>query len=279
MGQCPVKTVPKRRFGLFQGKAVEVTQNKDISTTFQKGLLIMRAISTGRGAKTIASLSRQTGFDRATVRRLCLTLVQEGFALQSDQGFLLSPRILTFAGDFLSANDIGLSVEPQLTAFAERLGGDIGLAVLDGARAVYVAHSRVIETRISFGFTTGSTLPLLPTAIGRMLLAGAPEPERVALIAQAPLEQHTTTTCMDRSQIADQIRAAAQSGASCVTGEFEDGICGLAVPIGRPGQAKAVLGTSIPASAPDLARRQDHALDILRDAARTLKTLNALQYW
>ena len=90
----------------------------------------------------MAEISRLTGFDRATTRRLCLSLIETGYLSKSDQNLCLTPKILSVAGGYLEANDIGLSVQPILDQFAGELQGEISLAVRDGNRAVYVAKSK-----------------------------------------------------------------------------------------------------------------------------------------
>ncbi|MFT4708661.1 MAG: IclR family pca regulon transcriptional regulator, partial [Ascidiaceihabitans sp.] len=145
--------------------------NKDNASTFAKGLSVLSCFETGRRDLTMAEISRITGFDRATTRRLCLTLEDSGYLHKQDRIFQLSPKILAVAGGYLTSNAIGRSVQPILNQLAEEFEGEIALALRDGDRAIYVARSAPSSARVSFGFSVGSTLPLLPTAIGRMLLA------------------------------------------------------------------------------------------------------------
>ena len=48
--------------------------NKDNASTFAKGLAVLECFADGSTALTMAEIARRTGFDRATARRLCLTL-------------------------------------------------------------------------------------------------------------------------------------------------------------------------------------------------------------
>lgn len=254
-------------------------QDKSISTTFLKGLDVLRAFHSGDTDLTQADLARRTGFDRATVRRLCLTLVSAGYVTDSERGYRLAPKVLTLAGSFLRANAVGHAIQPVLNACADRLGGEVTLAVRDHLDALFVAQSTTKLARVSFGFTIGSTLPLLPTAVGRMLLAGLSPDERAALIAAAPIESYTADTEIDRARIAERIDAAARTGTAIVQGEYEAGICGLAVPITVLGRSRAVLGTSLPlASVQDDACRAA-ALSDMQVAAVRLAELPALHYW
>lgn len=253
-------------------------QNRNISTAFMKGLDLLMAYRDGPAGMTLAELSKRTGMDRATVRRLCLTLTQAGFMVQVDRVFQLSPRVLTLGGSFLAAQDIGHAVQPVLNAFSERVGGEITLAVRDGDRALYVASSSTVDARISFGLTVGSTLPLLSTAVGRMILASLPGSERSALLAELPLEAFTEQTCLDRAVLAREIDSIAASGVSVVNGEYEAGICGIAVPIGPPSQVRGVLGSTLPLSLTDLAGKQAETIFQLQQAATALSKTRSLVY-
>ena len=244
---------------------------KDKASTFAKGLAVLDCFSGGRTDLTMADIARLTGFDRATARRLCLTLESSGYLTKRDKFLHLTPKVVAVAGGYLTSQGIGRLVQPMLNQFAEELEGEIALAVRDGTRAVYVARSAVSTARLSFGFSVGSTLPLLPTAVGRMLLAGGPEGEREVLVANCPLEQHTPATNMNRASILGIVQHAATEGYAHSVAEFEAGAAGVAVPIPDISGTQAVLATT--ASVNQLAREGelDRVLDILRRAAMSLR--------
>ena len=254
-------------------------QNRDISTTFLKGLALLRAFETDAVGLTLAELARRTGYDRATVRRLCLTLVEAGYMTQSERGFRLSPRVLTLAGSFLRANEIGYSVQPVLNEHAGRLGEEISLAVRDGERALYVAQSATVASRVSFGMTVGSTLPLLTTAAGRMILATLPPEERAGLIRDLPIERHTPETTTDRDEIAATVEDIARTGLARADGQYEAGISGLAVAVRRGSRVAGVVGTTLPLGSPEFDRRAADAVSALQRAAADLAGLQSLDHW
>lgn len=243
---------------------------RDTASTFAKGLALLSCFEEGQGDLTMADLARLTGFDRATARRLCLTLEQSGYLYRRGKSLRLAPKVLVVAGGYLRAEQIGKSVQPVLNQFAEELDGEIALAVRDGNRAVYVARSAVASARLSLGLSVGSTLPLLPTAVGRMLLAGCERPERDKMIAECPLDPFTAQTTLDRAAIGALIQIAETQGYAYVAHEFEMGAAGIAVPVRGISQTQAVLATT--ASAHDLATsdQQAHTLNILRKAAISL---------
>lgn len=157
---------------------------RDTASTFAKGLAVLSCFEGGRSDLTMADIARLTGFDRATARRLCLTLQSSGYLYKHEKVLRLTPKVLAIAGGYLKAEYIGKTVQPTLDQFAKELDGEIALAVRDGSRAIYVARSAVPSARLSLGLSVGSTLPLLPTAVGRP--APTFRPIRMPALARGP---------------------------------------------------------------------------------------------
>lgn len=244
---------------------------KNGASTFAKGLKVLSCFETGRRDLTMADISRLTGFDRATARRLCLTLEDNGYLQKDDRAFRLTPKILAVAGGYLTSNDFGRAVQPILNQFAEEFEGEIALAMRDGDRAIYVARSAISSARVSIGFSVGSTLPLLPTAVGQMLLARGLGNELDTDLSRLTPEKLTEATDMDLVSIRTKIAQAARQGYAFVRNEFEMGAAGIAVPIGNIGALPAVLATSASINQFDKTVEFDRALDVLRRAGMSLR--------
>lgn len=214
------------------------------SSTLVKGMAVFRAFDDARTHMTLAEIAGVTDLDRATVRRLVLTLVQLGYLRRDERRFSLSPRVLTLAGNFLRGNRFGTLVQPLLDRCAVRIGTTVSLAVVDEQAAVYVAQSTTTDSDVTFGFTVGSRLPLLHTAIGRAALAFGDPVWSADVVRDAAFERYTADTTMARDQIARRVADCKVAGYSVVDGEFEAGVTGFAVPVGWPGELCAVIGTS-----------------------------------
>lgn len=237
--------------------------NGDGASTFAKGLRVLECFAGGASGLTMAEVARRSGLDRAAARRLCLTLIDSGYLVQTGRGLDLTARILPVAAGYLSRHQIGRLVQPVLNQAAEDLGGEIALAVRDGERAVYVARSATARARVTLGFSVGSTLPLSSTAVGRMLLAQSEDPARATVAAGGP-------EAAEAEGLRGRVEAARAAGYAHVQNEFELGAAGLAVPCGRLGAAVAVVGTTAPAGSFDTPEKRDPVLAILRRAAMNL---------
>lgn len=264
---------------------------RNISSTFLKGIDVLRCFKDGKTNLTMADIAKELGFDRATVRRLCLTLVEAGLLLQSDRKFRLSPAVMTFAGSFLQANNFGSMVQPLLNRVSLDIGGEVSLAVLDHDEVLYLAQSATKDARISLGLTIGSTLPVIPTATGRMLLACLSLTHRRAILDRLHPNKYTPLTLSDKADIAAQIEQAEQQGFCAVNGEYEPGICALSVPIsgvysrqadssssenasGIGQRLPAVLGTTLPLNVPQFETKREATLASLQIAASRLNQLH-----
>lgn len=221
---------------------------RDISSTFIKGMSVLKAFDTASTHLTLPQITRATGLDRATTRRLVLTLVHLGYVKQNDRVFSLTPRILVLAGGFLQARQFGKIIEPLMRSFTGRIDESISMAMIDGYQAVYVAHAGAKADSVSMGFTIGSKVPLLSSAIGRSLVAACPDAQAKDLIENAPLQKFTDATNLDRDEIAKDIQLTASRGYAFVDGEFEAGIAALAVSVATHETGPAAFGVSADAS-------------------------------
>ncbi|MEX0284485.1 MAG: IclR family transcriptional regulator C-terminal domain-containing protein [Paracoccaceae bacterium] len=241
--------------------------NREISKTFVKGIRVLRAFDDADTHLTLADLAVKTGLDRASVRRLVLTLVELGYVRKSGRSFVLTPRVLALAGSFFQGNAFGIEVQPLLNRFSERLEGPVSLSIREEDAAVFVGQSAPRNQPVTFGFTVGSRLPLSHTAIGRMILAYDDPAQTVTYLSETPLQQYTASSLTDRDAIAASVTTCRTHGFAIVDNEFEAGVTAFAVPVGPIGGLKAVVGTSFPNSgSPDPTR----IIPILQELAREL---------
>lgn len=248
---------------------------RDVSSTFVKGLSVLAAFDEGHARRTLPEIGKATGLDRAAVRRLVITLVDQGLLEKTGKTFALTPKILTYGASYLRGNAVGSVVQPVLNRHSQELGREIALAALSDGAAVYVAQASLKGAEVSFGFTVGSRLPVLHTAIGRMLLAYGAQDSCEAALAGAPLTRYTANSLMDRDQIAAQVALARDQGYALVRDEFERGIAGLAVPVGAFGQSRTVIGVSAPAAYFDDTTKRADCLGILQLCANDLAHADA----
>lgn len=250
-------------------KPMQKTEQRDLSLTFIKGLAVLKAFDAEHTHLSFSDIARLCDIDRAAARRLTLTLEYLGYVRRQGRAFVLTPKILILAGGFLQSHQYGKLVQPILETRSRAIDAPISLAVIDEQSAVYVAQATVDPTRVSFGFTVGSRLPLLQSAIGRALVSGLDAASRADCINTCPLEPYTSQSILDRELIAKEVEAARQSGHAIVRCEFEPRVTGLAVPLVTRGDLPFAVGTSVAEASLD-DDRQAAILDTLHSSASAL---------
>lgn len=216
----------------------------DTSLTFAKGLCVLKCFDAEAQQLTIPEIARRCGMDRAVARRLVLTLVRLGYVRQNGRSYTLSPRILVLAGGFLQGRRFGLAIQPVLEGFAAQCGQPLSMAMRDGDDAIFLAHTGGEGMAPRLGFTVGSRLPLLVTAMGRALVVQEPPERRARLVAEAPLTAWTERTVTDRAVLAEMIENAPPNGIMHCRGEFEPGVTATAIGFRCSGGEIAAVGHS-----------------------------------
>ena len=118
---------------------------------------------------TLTEMAAAAGLTRAGARRLLLTLVAAGYAAQEGRRFVLTPRLLGLARQWLDGTSLWTYAEPHMRVVAAELKESCSAAVLSDADVVYVA--RVAGERImSVALHVGTRLPAYCTSMGRVLL-------------------------------------------------------------------------------------------------------------
>ena len=101
-------------------------------TAFSRGLRIISCFSSARPSLTIAEVAKAAGLNRATARRLLLTLEADGYASQRDGRYSLTPRVLDLGYSYLSSLPLDALLYPSLFAVADRFRESCSAGMLDG---------------------------------------------------------------------------------------------------------------------------------------------------
>jgi IclR family pca regulon transcriptional regulator len=197
---------------------------------FLKGLKVIQSFDNDRQRQSIADISRATGFDRASCRRLLLTLVHAGFAEHDGKYFWLSPRVLRLSYAYLRS----ASLPNILQSYLETLSGEIhescSASVLEGNQVVYIARASY-QRVMSINLRVGSALPIHCSSMGRVLLAGLPPEEARQRLEAVELVPLTSTTCTSVDALIAEIDRVREQGFAIVDQELEVGLRSIAVPV------------------------------------------------
>lgn len=231
--------------------------------SFERGLSVIRSFGAGGARMTLAEVARAADLNRATARRLLITLEELGYVRRADDRFALTPRVLDLGYAYLSSFALPELALPYLEQLSEELHEASSVGVLDGTDVVYVARvpaNRVMTVSIGLG----TRFPAYRTSLGRVLLAALPE-EQVAAVWEASDRTGTTPrTVTDLDELRDQLAVVRSRGYALVDQELELGVRSVAAPIhDRSGDTVAAVNVSTHANRTPKAELQQRFVPVL----------------
>lgn len=169
------------------GEREKLEGDRKFVVALARGLDVLRAFRARDGFLGNQEIAERTGLAKATVTRLTYTLCQLGYLTQNPRlgKYQLAPGAITLGYAALANLGIRQVARPHMERAAEQLGAPVALGVLYRNSALYVAIARG-KASFSVQLDIGSRIPLATTAIGRALLAAAPEEVYEERIAELP---------------------------------------------------------------------------------------------
>lgn len=222
--------------------------DRDFINSLARGLEVISAFSRSKPAMTLSDMSRATGMTRATVRRLLLTLVREGYAKTDGKYFSLKPKVLKLGFAVISSMGIWEVAQPIMTNLSERLQESCFAVVLDGDEVTYVAKANSKRV-VNIGINVGSRAPVHAVSSGRVLLAGLDDKEVQQILDRGQFEKLTPHTTVSKVKLREEIQEVRALGWSIVNQELEIGLRSISVPIrGTDGEVLAALNVCCPSA-------------------------------
>jgi DNA-binding IclR family transcriptional regulator len=216
----------------------------DPASVLGKVVTVLEAFSADDSGVSFAELQRRTGLPKATLHRIARDLVAARLLTRIDGDYHLGSYLFDL-GMRASVERTLLEVAtPFLEDLYERTHETVHLGLREGAEIVYVAkfggHRQVVSpSRI------GGRMPLHSTAIGKALLAWAPEEERIEVLS-GPLRRLTPRTVTAPGTLRQQLDRIKETGVSFEYEESRAGVVCVAAPVldpdDRPVAAISVAG-------------------------------------
>ena len=234
-----------------------------------RGLDVLKGLGTltSDGA-TLSDVASLVKLDRATARRILLTLAEIGYVTTDGKRFFMAPKVLELGFAYFSAMTLWERVQPILNDLSEKQKGAVSLGVLDGEDVIYVARAQNRRSIYTLNVSVGSKFPIYCSSIGRVLLSGMADQDIKALLKRIDLAKRTPKTTTKIGDIMDEIGRIRKQGYCISDEETEIGIRSIAVPIYDLDQ-KIIAGfnASVQASVADNRALVKEFLPLLRTAA------------
>ncbi len=236
-----------------------------------RALQILTVFNVERQRLTLAELSEILAIPKATVLRLCSTLMEYGF-LRFNGEKQYSPGLKLFELGALVFASFSLRkiAAPFLIKLQEKLGKTVFLGVLQDSELVYLDKKEDIAHVIRFGSHIGLRRPPYFGMLGQMLMAHLPDEKVAELLKRRPLTAFTRKTITDETLFRQRLAAIRSQGYFIDNGEAMDGITGISAPVRDfTGNVVAAIGVGFISSA-------ENGKGLKRIIKETVKSADAL---
>src|SRR5580765_1472289 len=199
------------------------------SQSLERGLAILSAFKPATPELGISELARVLGLTRSTSHRYVSTLARLGYLPQNPQSrkYRLGPRVLDLGFSAINSMELRQIAATHLQQLSDETGHTVNMAILDGTDIVYIERCRSSQQgqrEIDLNLHVGSRLPAYCTSMGKVLLAGLPEPEALA----------------------DALAAVRDAGIAVNNEELAYGLRSIAVPVrDRSGVVAAAINLAV----------------------------------
>jgi DNA-binding IclR family transcriptional regulator len=240
--------------------------------SLERALQILTVYKRDKQAYTLVQLSRALNLSKATVHRLCATLVKYDFLTFDDHAkqYSLGLKLFELGGLVFFSFSLRRIATPHLIALQAKTGKTIFLGILRNEEVVYIDVKDDPSNYIRFGSHIGQRRPPYFGMLGQTLLAFLPEEDVEELLKRHPLQALTRKSITDNSRFKERLAAIRSQGYFVDEGEAIDGIAGVAAPIRDFG------GNVVAAVAVGFLLRSEDRKGLKKIIRETLKTASAI---
>lgn len=213
-----------------------------------KAFTILEAIASARQAMTMSELVRVCGLTKPTAHRITTALIEMGYVEKEPlkRGLIEGPKLISLALTTLSAAAPRNRRHAILRSVSEKTGETCNFGILAGSEVIYLDR---VEAKwpLALRYEAGSRVPAHCTAIGKLLLALLPPPERAAAIASMPLTPLTSRSITDPAKLSEALERINRTRIGIDDQEFIDGVVCVSVPVvTKSGQVVGGIAVSAP---------------------------------
>jgi IclR family acetate operon transcriptional repressor len=217
--------------------------------TVDKAMKLLAFFTTTQPEIGLSDLARLAGFDKASTRRLLVSLHKHSFVEQNPETrkYRLGAGFLHLARVREATFPIRTVIQPVLDRLARTTGETAHASTPAGGHLATIGVAEPNRaTRVHVD--PAEKLPYHATASGIVFLAFS-DPGLVDSALDRPLEKHTPHTLTKPDQIRDQVRRAYEDGFAISDQGFEDEVIGMAAPyFGAAGMVAGAVAVATPSS-------------------------------
>ncbi len=199
-----------------------------------KLLTIIEFLSQYPNGCSLKDISIATGFDKATIHRLLVTLEnrQYIYQLKTNKNYRLTVKFLHIAHNALSSEFIG-KVRPILADLLQKTGETINITSRENDNIVFQDKIEPINVTFRTKAYIGMYSQMYCSAAGKCFLAFSTKSEQLAYLQRNSgiMQQLTKNTITDEKEFLLELEKTRQQGYAFDNEENESGISCVAAPI------------------------------------------------
>lgn len=204
--------------------------------TLGKAIALLELVVMSPQPLRFTDILQRSGQPRGTLHRQLVHLLEEGLLEQKDdQTYVAGVRLLTFASQAWSGNDLRSIAAPHLRVLHEKTQESVHLGVLRGAEIVYLdkidgKHAVRMYSQI------GRVSPAYCTGVGKAALSLLSDTELDDVASAMAFHPYTQNTIISTTQLKQEINNIRHCGYGFDLEEHETGIQCIAVPVSARGR-------------------------------------------
>ncbi|HQH83603.1 MAG TPA: IclR family transcriptional regulator, partial [Syntrophorhabdus sp.] len=227
---------------LMTGDDRETFYNKSL----ERALQIMNAFRADRQELTIGQLAEILHLSRATVTRLCTTLVKYDYLKKNPESkkYSLGIRLFDLGSIVFDSFSLRRVASPHLSRLQMKVGKTIYLGVMDNDELLYIDKREDPRNPVSFTSRVGTRRPPYWGMLGIVLMAYLAVSEVERLLQKYPLAATTKKSITGNEEYMERLSKVRKQGYYVEIEEVFEGIGGVSAPV-RDFSGKVIAGIGV----------------------------------
>jgi len=243
------------------------TRTTRIVEVADRTLRALEALGDSQSGLGVSDLGRHLSVDKSTAHRLLMTMASRGFVRLNPQTqrYQLGLRLVGLGAIAAHGVEVTQIARPIIETLRDDTGEAASLAVLSDGEVLFLAKATSAGA-LTVNHGVGTRLPVHASALGKVLLAGARDPEQVdRVIAQRGLTANTPRTICESDDLRRHLSHVEARGWALDDEEFAIGLRCMAAPVrDAAGDVVAAVGVSGPTTRVTLERVEALSLRVRR---------------
>lgn len=244
-----------------------------LNRTTQRTVEILKLISKKPEGITLDEICETIGLPKTSAYDIVTTLAEMGM-VNVDRGqrqrYTIGLTAYRIGINYTNNLDFISVIEPELKAFAKKVGKTVFFGVRSDHEVVYICKSEP-ENPIITTATVGTKNPMYCTSLGKAILAFSDEETKQQVISRIKFRRKTERTIMDKESLLAELERVKEQGYALDAREVEEHMECVGAPVF--GSDGSVIGAISVSSLYVPTEDYEHLGDIVAEKSREVSRL------